>query len=150
MPSSSSSSCDHANIIEENARLKDEIAKSSIPQGKKNLDDLLNMQRSNNGKEGVGYVSKAKKKKKAKPAQEKKNTIVGGDATSGKATHDDSAGIVNPHYVLFRDYYGDVYAKYVGPYDGYIAWYIWVPKTLIANKKDPLKNGYLKPSLDFL
>ena len=95
VPSSSNSSCDHANIIEENARLKEELAKSSIPQGKKNLDDLLNKQRSNNGKEGLGYVSKAKKKKnkkKAKPAQAKKNTIVGGDATRGKATRDDFAG----------------------------------------------------------
>jgi hypothetical protein len=29
-------------------------------------------------------------------------------------THDEFAGIANPHYVLFHDYYGDVYAKYVG------------------------------------
>ena len=101
----------------------------------------MNQQRSNNGKEDLGYVSKAKKKKnkkKTKPAQAKKNTIVGGDATRGKATHDDFAGIANPHYVLFRDYYGDVYAKYVGPYDGYIAWSIWVPKTLVANKRGPI------------
>jgi hypothetical protein len=26
--------------------------------------------------------------------------------------------VANPHYVLFQDYYGDVYAKYVGPNDG--------------------------------
>ena len=103
----------------------------------------MNKQRSNNGKYGLGYISKAKKKKNKKkttPAQANKNTIVGGDATRGKATHDDFAGIANPHYVLFPDYYGDVYAKYVGPYDGYIAWSIWVPKTLVANKRGPIEK----------
>ncbi|KAK1605477.1 hypothetical protein QYE76_029150 [Lolium multiflorum] len=42
VPSSSTPSCDHANIIEENARLKDELAKASSPQSKLSLDDLLN------------------------------------------------------------------------------------------------------------
>jgi hypothetical protein len=56
----------------------------------------------------------------------------------GKATHHDLAGIANPHYVLFRDYYGDVYAKYVGPNNGYVAWSIWVPKTLVPNKRGPI------------
>ena len=65
---------------------------------------------------------------------------MGGDATRGKTTHDDSAGIANPHYVLFRDYYGDVYTKYVGPFDGYIAWSIRVPKTLVANKRGPIEK----------
>ncbi len=88
VPSSSTSTCDHANIIEENARLKDELAKSSSPQSKLSLDDLLSKQRSNNGKEGLGYSAKAKKtnKKKAKPAQEKKKVVNGGDASKGKAT----------------------------------------------------------------
>jgi hypothetical protein len=124
VPSSSTSTCDHTNVIEENARLKDELAKSTIPIGEKNLNDLLSKRKPFNNKTGIGYVSKKKKKKnnkkkKAKPAQAKKDPIVG-----SKATHDDRAGIANPHYVLFRDYYGDVYAKYVGPNDGYVAWSI--------------------------
>jgi hypothetical protein len=49
VPSSSTSSCEHANITEENARLKYELAKS-IPRGEKNLNDLLSKQRSNNDK----------------------------------------------------------------------------------------------------
>jgi hypothetical protein len=118
VPSSSTSTCDHANIIEENAMLKDERAKSTIPIGEKNLNDLLSKQKVFNDKTGIGFVSKKKKnnnkKKKAKPAQAKKDPIMG-----GKATHDDLAGIANPHYILFHDYYGDVYAKYVGPNDGY-------------------------------
>ncbi|KAM0887545.1 hypothetical protein ACQ4PT_028956 [Festuca glaucescens] len=124
VPTSSTSTCDHANIIEENARLKDELAKSSSPQNKQYLDDLLSKQRSNNGKEGISYGAKAKKakKKKAKPAQEKKKVVIGGDASKGKAINDDHAGIANPHYVLFKDYYDDVYAKYVGTYDSYIDW----------------------------
>ena len=38
----------------------------------------------------------------------------------------------NTFYTIAQDNYGDVYAQYVGPYDGYIAWSIWVPKTLVA------------------
>jgi hypothetical protein len=58
----------------------------------------------------------------------------------GKATRDDLVGIANPHYVLFCDYYGDVYAKYVVPNDGYVAWSIWVPTTLVANKRGPIEK----------
>jgi hypothetical protein len=65
---------------------------------------------------------------------------VNSDATRGKATHDDHVGISNPHYVLFCNYYGDVYEKYVGPNDVYISWSIWVPKTLVTNKRGPTKK----------
>ena len=62
-------------------------------------------------------------------------------STSGKTmSHDDFAGSDNTHYVLMRDYYGDVYAQYVGPCDDYIAWSIWVPKTLVANKRGPIEK----------
>jgi hypothetical protein len=142
VPSSSTSSCGHANIIEENALLKDELSKSTIPIGEKILNGLFSTQRSNNDKIGLGCVSKKKKnkKKKSKPAQAKKDPIVSGDATRGKATRDDHVGIANPHYVLFHDYFGDVHAKYVGPHDGYIAWSIWVPKTLVTNKRGPIEK----------
>jgi hypothetical protein len=136
---SSSTSTDHANVIEENARLKDELAKSTIPIGEKNLNDLLSKQKAFNDKTGIGYVAKKKKKNnkknKAKPAQAKNDPIVG-----GKATNDDRAGIANPHYVFFHDYYGDIYAKYVGTNDGYVAWSIRVPKTLVANKRGPIEK----------
>jgi hypothetical protein len=55
-------------------------------------------------------------------------------------THNNFVGKYNPHYVLLRDYYGDVYAKYVGPYDGYIEYAIWVPKILVTNKRGPIKK----------
>jgi hypothetical protein len=120
--------------------LKDEIAKLSPPQGEKILVDLTKDPKSYNGREGLGYVPKKKKKKnkkKGKPAQAK-NGNMGDDATRGNTTHNDFAGKTNPHYVLIRDYYGDVYAKYVGPYDGFISWSIWVPKTLVTNKRGPI------------
>ena len=104
--------------IEEISRLKKELAKHSYAKCENALDKILSIQRRGKGKEGLGYVAKPKKKnqkKKAKPAQAKKNNVVSGNATRGKATHDDFAGNANPHYVLFCDYYGDVYAKYVGP-----------------------------------
>jgi hypothetical protein len=65
-------------------------------------------------------------------------------------THNDFTGKYNPHYVLLRDYYGDVYAKYVGPYDGYIEYAIWVPKILVTNKRGPIQNGDLNPRIDLL
>ena len=139
VPSSSTSTCDHANIIEENARLKNELAKASSPQGEKPLYEILQMQNPHIGKEGIGFVSKTKKKKNKKkktmPAQAKEKNIVGGDATRGSTPRSDFAGHANPNYILYVDYYGDVYAKYVGPYDGFIAYSIWVPKTLVANKR---------------
>jgi hypothetical protein len=80
VPSSSTSSCDHANIIEENARLKDELAKSTIPIGENNLTDLLGNQRSNNVKTILFYVSKPKKKKnnkKKRPSPHKQRSHCG-------------------------------------------------------------------------
>jgi hypothetical protein len=53
VPSSYTPSCDHANVIEENPRMKAELAKSPIPQGEKSLNDLLRNQRSNNGKDDI-------------------------------------------------------------------------------------------------
>ena len=62
-----------------------------------------------------------------------KTSTAGVNATRGKPTRSDFAGTNNPNYILYTDYYGDVCAKYVGPYDGYIAYSIWVPKTLVTN-----------------
>ena len=85
--------------------------------------DLLSKKRSTNKKEGLGYVPMAKKKKnkkkKAKPAQAKKNTlwvVMPQGAMPPPMTLRD---ILTPTIFFMCDYYGDVYAKYVGPYDGY-------------------------------
>ena len=102
-------------------------------------------QQPHKGKEGLGYVAKAKKKvdntkvNRTKPAQVKPSTAEG-NATRGKTTCSNFAGTNNPNYILYIDYYGDVYAKYVGSYDGYIAYSIWVPKTLVANQKGPIEK----------
>ena len=55
-------------------------------------------------------------------------------------SHNVLARKYNPLYVLCRDYNGHVYAKYVGPYDSYIEWSIWVPKTLVTNLKGPIQK----------
>ena len=128
--------------------MKNELAKHSIAQCENALDKILSLQRRGHLKEGLGYVAKPKKKKnqkkKTKLAQAKKNNVVGGNATRGKATHDDFAGEANPHYVLYCDYYGDVYAKYVGTsYGDDYHWSIWVPKTLVANKRGPIEKQEL-------
>ena len=147
-----SSSCNIANTLEENVRLKNELAKFSPPKNNMSLDDLLSKQRSNNKKVGLGYVCKAKKmniKKNEKPAQEKtKKVNDGGKAPKGKTTNIDHTGLDNPHYVLFKDYYGDVYAEYVGPNNGYAyrGYSIWVPKDLVAIAKEPINRWVPKSS----
>ncbi|KAK1619239.1 hypothetical protein QYE76_024756 [Lolium multiflorum] len=111
------SSCEQASILEENVRLTKELAKFTTAKNKMGLDDLLSKQRSNNQKFGLGYVPKSHKKKnynKEKPAQDKNKKVT----NNGKATSGDRTG-PNNHYALFVDYYGDVYANYVGPPNGY-------------------------------
>src|SRR3954470_17805626 len=76
-------------ILEENTRLKGELAKATFPQGNKSIDDLLSKQRPSGDKGGIGFVSHTKKKKnnkkkKAKPAQDTNKTIVDSKTTSGK------------------------------------------------------------------
>src|SRR3954466_3536262 len=51
-------------ILEENARLKGELAKATFPQGKKSIYDLLSKQSPTGDKGGIGFVSHTKKKKK--------------------------------------------------------------------------------------
>lgn len=203
VPCSSNSICDHSDIIEENNRLKADLAKglATCIQGEKNLNDLLNNQRLFKGKEGLGFVAESSKKgdlclvaessKKKKNKKNKKKTKPAAAPTphvpfdicyteeeweelNGKKkieetgvsgskvpespvssstpesplpkagvsgpSHNNFAGKYNPHYVLLRDYYGDVYAKYVGPYDGYIEYAIWVPKILVTNKRGPIQK----------
>ena len=107
------------------------------------LDRIMNMQRPRKGKEGLGYMAKKKnnnKKKKDKTTQARKDPIVGNNATKGKVTQNDFAGITNPNYILYCDYYGDVYAKYVAPYVDFIAHFIWVPNTPVADKRGSMKR----------
>ncbi|KAK1693642.1 hypothetical protein QYE76_010339 [Lolium multiflorum] len=116
------SACEQATTLEENVRLKKELAKFTTTKSKMGLDDLLSKQRSNNQKYGLGYVPKPYKKnnyKKEKPAQEKNKKVTNdGKAPKGKAASGDRTG-PNNHYAYFVDYYGDVYANYVGPRNGY-------------------------------
>ena len=116
--------CEQATIFEENVRLTKELAKLTSSKGKMSLDDLLSKQRSPYNKHGLGYVPYANKKKEI-PAQAKNKTVFCGNiASKGNVTRRDLTELDNPHYELFADYYGDVYARYVGPHDGYVAWSI--------------------------
>jgi hypothetical protein len=153
--------CEHANLVEENAKLKSQLEKGimACAQGEKNLNDLLSNQKDQIGKEGLGFSTKSKKKnnkkKKSSPsskaiifvkegelAKEKEtNTIVGGEVTRDLPTHNDFAGKYNPSYVLMKSRDGHVYAKYVGSsYGDDYHWAIWVPKTLVTNKKGPIEK----------
>ena len=90
---------------------KEDLARSSQHKGKGVIDEILSRQRSNNSKEGLGYIPKikSKKNKKNKTAQLKTSNI-----TNDKTNYDGFAGINNPNFELYCDSYGDVYASYVG------------------------------------
>ena len=64
--------------------------------------------------------------------------IEGGVTKRGDAIPYDFADPTNPSYVLGCTNDGHVYAKFVGSYDEYTAWSIWVPKTLVTNARGPI------------
>ena len=80
------------------------------------------------------------------PAQAKKTSIASGVVIRDETTRSDFAGTNNPHHILYVDYYGDVHAKYVGPSVDFIAYSIWVPKTLVANMRGYIQRWGLNPS----
>jgi hypothetical protein len=61
---------------------------------------------------------------------------VGRDATRGKPLMMTLRELLTLNMFYFRD----VYEKYVGPFDGYIAWSTWVPKTFVTNKIRPIEK----------
>ena len=74
-------------------------------------------------------------------AEKETSTIVGSEVTKDPPTHNDFAGKYNPSYVLMKSRDGHVYAKYVGTsYGDDYHWTIWVPKTLVTNKKGPIEK----------
>ena len=80
-----------------------------------------------------------------KPKEKVAKTVEGGVAKRGNAIPSDFAGPSNPSYVLRCANDGHVYAKFVGSYDEYIAWSIWVPKTLVTNARGPIREWVPKP-----
>jgi hypothetical protein len=141
--------CDNANLLKENARLKVELTKASMTKitllkGKHTVEAPIYKPQSIKGKEGLGYVPPAQvNAKRATPPLAKKITIPNGNATRGKPIRNDFAGDNNPNYALYINYYGNVCARYIGPYDGFINYAIWVPKTLVANKKAPIVKQWV-------
>jgi hypothetical protein len=61
------------------------FAKSFPPQGEKNLDDFSSNQRSNNGNERLGFVSKTSKKKNKN--KKKKGKVTGNGVSGPKETN---------------------------------------------------------------
>jgi hypothetical protein len=63
-----------------------------------------------------------------------------GNAKRAMPNHNNFVGKYNPSYVLCRAYDGHVYAIFVGSPNECIAWSIWVPKTLVTNKRGPIEK----------
>ena len=149
----SNSTIDQALLVEENKKLKEQLEKERLTHSNKSkvLDGVLAHQKVRAPKQGLGYNPRNDKNgatpsKKITFVQEghvvddkAKENVVNGGATKGNPNHK-FAGKFNPSYVLCKGTQGDVYAKYVGPRNGYAyRWYsIWVPKDLVANAKGPI------------
>ena len=58
--------CEHVHLVEENAKLKEQLEKGLVSciQGDKNLNDLLSNQKEVVAKEGIGFATMPKNKKK--------------------------------------------------------------------------------------
>jgi hypothetical protein len=123
----------------------------------------LNAQKQHGDKTGLGYISKSKKNRNKKknnvptpPLSLKKhipNEIcfdedckvfgvkeVVGNAKRAIPNYNNFAGKYIPSDVLCRAYDGHVCAKFVGSPNEYIAWSIWVRKTLVTNKRGPIEK----------
>jgi hypothetical protein len=71
-----------------------------------------------------------------------------GNVKKAMPNHNSFAGKYNSSYVFFCAYDRHVYAKFVGSPNECIAWSIWVPKTLVTNKRGPIEKwGPKKPDL---
>ena len=136
-------------------------------QGEKNLNDLLSNQKEVVGKEGLGFAPESKKKnktktKKALPLKEtfvkvgegthekKKNKEVGGNAKKGKTAPINKADDFKPSYVYAVLVMGmfmlNLLVLLMSTLNGLFGFL----RPLLLTPKDPLPNGYLKPSIDLL
>ena len=121
--------------MEENAKLKEKLEKGlvSCRQGEKSLNDLLSTQKGVVGKEGIGLTSKSKGKRKNKSKRSltlmdifvkegegtqevNRNKVDDGNVKKGKTIPTNTAGKLNPSYVLCRAGDAHVYARFVGSY----------------------------------
>ena len=130
-------------------QLEKEVLTSS--QRKKSLDEILSQQKVRPRNQGLGFNPRNTTKSVNPPTKvdfvreghkvvgNGKKVAIGGGATRGKPNNS-FAGKNNPSYVLCKGKDGNVFAKYVGPRDGYAyRWYsIWVPKSLVTNAKGPI------------
>jgi hypothetical protein len=144
------------------------IYEKDLPNGDARLDELLSAQKQHGDKTGIGFISKSKKKKKNNkktkffvPTPPKKHITndicfdedgnvfeeegelvkeVVGNAKKAMPNHNNFAGKYNPSYVLRRAYDGHVYEKFVDSPNKCIAWSIWVPETLVTNKRGPIEK----------
>jgi vacuolar-type H+-ATPase subunit D/Vma8 len=135
-----------SNSLIDQAILVEEIEKLKVQLEKERLDKVLAHQKVRPFRQGLGYVAKEATPPKRTKVQDApkvdgtvKKKVVNGGATRGNPNHM-FAGKTNPSYVLCKGNQGDVYAKYVGPRNGYAyrGYSIWVPKSLVTNAKGPI------------
>ena len=159
--------CKHGDVLEENIKLKAELEKCLATQKATNGKEGLG-----NPSKPKKRKNRRKKKSMANVQKVAGTSGEGRGGTSGRAgvsapkggvsapkagvstpragvsgpTSKGYAGANNPNYSLRRNYYGDLYAVYTGPYDGYVSWSIWVPKTLCTNMRGPIAKQWVPKS----
>ena len=109
---------------------------------------------SQKGRVGVGFVEEEKKKesfmKDARAPQAKKVNIASGGATRGKTTSDDFAGKSNPHYIYMLIIMGISMLSLLVLEMCPLLVLFGLLRPLLLTNEDPLQNGDLNQSNDFL
>ena len=159
-PSTSIVSCDHANIIEKNAMLKAELAKvtsakTSTPKGKEKVAAQVLELKPHKGKEGLGYVAKAKKKvdntkkNRTKPTQTNISTacvmLLG-----ARPIVVTLQGIKTPTTFFRLIIMGMCMLNMLVLRTVSLLILFGFQRHLLLMKEDPLRNGYLNRSNDLL
>jgi archaellum component FlaC len=123
--------CEHAFLMEENARLKSQVKEGLANHSKKK-------NKKKNKKKKVTSSSPLKAIAYEKEGEKSSNIV--GIASKGHTDKSSFAGTTNPSYMLSCTKDGHVFARYVGSsYNDYY-WSIWVPKTLVANMRGPIQK----------
>ena len=105
-------------------------------KGSKALNEVLGAQKESFNREGLGYVPASSDKSKTWVQKEKSSTKFV-NAKRNKKFDRNPHGLFNTSYMLKKNSFGVVIAKFVGNKYESVKRSIWVPKVLVTNMNGP-------------
>ena len=125
-------------LTNQNEKLKSLIHNGLLKCHKdsKTLNEVLGAQKESFNREGLGYIPAKNDKGKAWVQKDKSSTKFVNAKGNQRFDHNPN-GIFNTSYMLKKNKFGVVIAKFVGNRNESIKRSIWVPKVLVTNMKGP-------------